>query len=421
MASACIKSLKKVFETERCEKKPLKTACLAVESGGTFKVTWVSMTLMRHLIERVLELTEAETSSPAPTAPPPGEGSEVELQALLESLQPRIRVYGVGGAGCNAIGRLSEEGLFENSYVTGYAINTDAQALLMSPIEEKVLIGRTARGRGAGGDPTKGEAAALESELALRRITNDTQLAIITAGMGGGSGTGAAGQIARLAKQQGAMTIAVVTYPFQSEGALRKQNAEWGLERLREHCDTILVIPNERLLEIEGVKDLPISSAFRVGDELLVRSITGVAELLTIDGMVNLDFEDLRSVINFGSGVAMIGLGAASGPGRAEAATMEALHSPLLDIDTSDARGALINVVGGANLTLGEAERCAKIIKDQISPHAQIIWGAAVKEELEEEIRVMLVLTGVKSEQIHGASENRQLRALRNQQIEFVN
>ena len=198
----------------------------------------------------------------------------------------------------------------------------------MSPIEEKVLIGRTARGRGAGGDPTKGEAAALESELALRRITNDTQLAIITAGMGGGSGTGAAGQIARLAKQQGAMTIAVVTYPFQSEGALRKQNAEWGLERLREHCDTILVIPNERLLEIEGVKDLPISSAFRVGDELLVRSITGVAELLTIDGMVNLDFEDLRSVINFGSGVAMIGLGAASGPGRAEAATMEALHSP---------------------------------------------------------------------------------------------
>ena len=169
-----------------------------------------------------------------------------------------------------------------------------------------------ARGRGAGGDPTKGEAAALESELALRRITNDTQLAIITAGMGGGSGTGAAGQIARLAKQQGAMTIAVVTYPFNSEGALRKQNAEWGLERLREHCDTILVIPNERLLEIEGVKDLPIGDAFRVGDELLVRSITGVAEMLTTDGMVNLDFEDLKSVIQFGSGVAMIGLGEAS-------------------------------------------------------------------------------------------------------------
>jgi cell division protein FtsZ len=376
---------------------------------------------MRHLIERVLELSDEEQSKISPNELPPGQGSEEELRALLESLQPRIRVYGAGGAGCNAINRLFEEGLFENSYVTGYAINTDAQALLMSPIEEKVLIGRTARGRGAGGDPTKGEAAALESEMVLRRITNVTQLAIITAGMGGGSGTGAAGHIARLAKQQGAMTIAVVTYPFKSEGSLRKQNAEWGLERLREHCDTILVIPNERLLEIEGVKDLPIASAFRVGDELLVRSITGVTELLTTDGMVNLDFEDLKAVIKSGSGVAMIGLGASKSANRAEEATLEALHSPLLELDTSDARGALINVVGGASLTLGEAEKCAQIIQEQVSPHAKIIWGAAVDESLGDEIRVMLVLTGVKSEQIHGSSENRQLRALRNKSIEFVN
>ena len=376
---------------------------------------------MRHLIERVLELSEEEQVKVSPNEIPPGQGSEEELQALLESLQPRIRVYGAGGAGCNAVSRLFEEGLFDNSYVTGYAINTDAQALLMSPLEEKVLIGRTARGRGAGGDPTKGEAAALESEMILRRITNDTQLAIITAGMGGGSGTGAAGHIARLAKQQGAMTIAVVTYPFRSEGSLRKQNAEWGLERLREHCDTILVIPNERLLEIEGVKDLPIASAFRVGDELLVRSITGVTELLTTDGMVNLDFEDLKAVIKSGSGVAMIGLGASSATNRAEEATLEALHSPLLELDTTDARGALINVVGGPNLTLGEAEKCAQIIQERISPHAKIIWGAAVDENIGDEIRVMLVLTGVKSEQIHGSSENRQLRALRNKSIEFVN
>ena len=376
---------------------------------------------MRHLIDRVLELSEEEQIKITPSDIPPGQGNEAELKALLESLQPRIRVYGAGGAGCNAVSRLSEEGLFDSSYVTGYAINTDAQALLMSPIEEKILIGRTARGRGAGGDPTKGEAAALESEMALRRVTNDTQLAIITAGMGGGSGTGAAGHIARLAKQQGAMTIAVVTYPFKSEGSLRKQNAEWGLERLREHCDTILVIPNERLLEIEGVKDLPIASAFRVGDELLVRSITGVTELLTTDGMVNLDFEDLKAVIKSGSGVAMIGLGASSATNRAEEATLEALHSPLLELDTSDARGALINVVGGPNLTLGEAEKCAQIIQEKISPHAKIIWGAAVDKELGDEIRVMLVLTGVKSEQIHGSSENRQIRALRNKSIEFVN
>ncbi|MBI19636.1 MAG: cell division protein FtsZ [Euryarchaeota archaeon] len=373
---------------------------------------------MRHLIERVLEVTEEERPVPVISE---GSDAETELQALLESLQPRIRVYGVGGAGCNAINRLNEEKLFENSYVDGYAINTDAQALLMSTIENKVLIGRTARGRGAGGDPTKGEAAALESENQLKKITDDTQLAIITAGMGGGSGTGAAGHIARLAKQQGAMTIAVVTYPFQSEGMLRRQNAEWGLERLREHCDTIIVIPNEKLLEIEGVKDLPLASAFRVGDELLVRSITGVAELLTTDGMVNLDFEDLRSVVNSGSGVAMIGLGSADGPGRARDATLEALHSPLLELDVTDARGALINVVGGASLTLGEAEECAQIIKEKISPHARIIWGAAVNEDLGEEVRVMLVLTGVKSEQIHGSSENRQLKNLKNRHIEFVN
>jgi len=382
---------------------------------------FANLASMRHLIDRVLELSEEEQVRITPSDIPPGQGNEEELKALLESLQPRIRVYGAGGAGCNAISRLAEEGLFDSSYVTGYAINTDAQALLMSPIEEKVLIGRTARGRGAGGDPTKGEAAALESEMVLRRITNDTQLAIITAGMGGGSGTGAAGHIARLAKQQGAMTIAVVTYPFKSEGSLRKQNAEWGLERLREHCDTILVIPNERLLEIEGVKDLPIASAFRVGDELLVRSITGVTELLTTDGMVNLDFEDLKAVIKSGSGVAMIGLGASSAANRAEDATLQALHSPLLDLDTSDARGALINVVGGPNLTLGEAEKCAQIIQDKISPHAKIIWGAAVDEDLGDEIRVMLVLTGVKSDQIHGSGENRQIRALRNKSIEFVN
>ena len=377
---------------------------------------------MRHLIERVLELTEEEQVAPM-EAPPSAEGhaTDEELRSLLESLQPRIGVYGVGGAGCNAANRLFDEGLFENTYVTGYAINTDAQALLMSSLDQKVLIGRTARGRGAGGDPTKGEAAALESEMALRQITSDTQLAIITAGMGGGSGTGAAGHVARLAKQQGALTIAVVTYPFNSEGKLRQQNAEWGLERLREFCDTIIVIPNERLLEIEDVRDLPLAMAFRVGDELLVRSIIGVTELLTIDGMVNLDFEDLRAVVQSGHGVAMIGLGSASGPGRAEAATQEALHSPLLDLDVSNARGALINVVGGPDLTLGEAERCAEMIQQQVAPTARIIWGAAVDDALGDELRVMLVLTGVKSDQIHGSNETQQLKALKHRNIEFVN
>ena len=377
---------------------------------------------MRHLIERVLSLQDDEVTTPV-TADSEDKLSadDEELRTLLETLKPRIRVYGMGGAGCNAIGRLQNENLFNNSYVTGYAINTDAQALLLANVEKKILIGRTARGRGAGGDPTKGETAAMESEHKLRQITDDTQLAIITAGMGGGSGTGAAAHIARLAKSQGALTIAVVTYPFKSEGTLRRQNAEWGLERLREYCDTIIVIPNERLLEIESVRDLPLAAAFRVGDELLVRTIRGVTDLLTCDGMVNLDYEDLKSVVQTGGGVSMIGIGSAKGANRAAQATLEALHSPLLEIDFSDARGALINVVGGPSLTLGEAEQCAQIIKDQISEHAKIIWGAAVEEDLKDEIRVMVVLTGVRSTQIYGNSENRQLNTLRNRSIEFVN
>ncbi|HIA90287.1 MAG TPA: cell division protein FtsZ [Candidatus Poseidoniales archaeon] len=377
---------------------------------------------MRHLIERVLSLQDDEVTTPVTTdSEDKLSADDEELRTLLESLKPRIRVYGMGGAGCNAIGRLQNENLFNNAYVTGYAINTDAQALLLANVEKKILIGRTARGRGAGGDPTKGEAAALESEHKLRQITDDTQLAIITAGMGGGSGTGAAAHIARLAKSQGALTIAVVTYPFKSEGTLRRQNAEWGLERLREHCDTIIVIPNERLLEIESVRDLPLAAAFRVGDELLVRTIRGVTDLLTCDGMVNLDYEDLKSVVQTGGGVSMIGIGSAKGANRAAQATLEALHSPLLEIDFSDARGALINVVGGSSLTLGEAEQCAQIIKDQISEHAKIIWGAAVEDDLKDEIRVMVVLTGVRSTQIYGNSENRQLNTLRNRSIEFVN
>jgi cell division protein FtsZ len=377
---------------------------------------------MRHLIERVLSLQDDEVTTPVTVdSEDKLSADDEELRTLLETLKPRIRVYGMGGAGCNAIGRLQNENLFNNSYVTGYAINTDAQALLLANVEKKILIGRTARGRGAGGDPTKGETAALESEHKLRQITDDTQLAIITAGMGGGSGTGAAAHIARLAKSQGALTIAVVTYPFKSEGTLRRQNAEWGLERLREYCDTIIVIPNERLLEIESVRDLPLAAAFRVGDELLVRTIRGVTDLLTCDGMVNLDYEDLKSVVQTGGGVSMIGIGSAKGANRAAQATLEALHSPLLEIDFSDARGALINVVGGPSLTLGEAEQCAQIIKDQISEHAKIIWGAAVEEDLKDEIRVMVVLTGVRSTQIYGNSENRQLNTLRNRSIEFVN
>ena len=276
------------------------------------------------------------------------------------------------------------------------------------------------RGLGAGAQIDIGQASADE---ALNDIVNHLQgcnMVFITAGMGGGTGTGSAHVVARLAKSSEALTIAVVSYPFLSEGAVRRQNAEWGLERLREVCDTVIVLPNERLLEVEGVRDLPLDAAFRVADELLMRSISGVSEMIAKEGVVNLDFQDLRSVMENGGGVAMIGLGEATVEEGAEKATEEALLSPLLDIDISDARGALVNVVGGSGLTLGEAEQCAKIIREKINPYARMIWGVTTDNSMGNEIRVLLVLTGVKSEQIHGASLHTQMRNLRSRTVEFV-
>lgn len=377
----------------------------------------IRLCFVKSIIDRVLELQEDEG---IPSAPIDTE-SDSELVQLLSSLQPRIRVFGCGGCGSNTVSRLEQEGLFDDTYVRGMAINTDAQHLLRVGVENKVLIGRTARGRGAGGDPEKGEQAAYESEISLKKEVDDCDLAFITAGLGGGTGTGSAHVVARLAKTAGALTIAVVSYPFLSEGALRRQNAEWGLERLREVCDTVVVLPNERLLEVEGVRDLPLDAAFRVADELLMRSISGVSEMIAKEGIVNLDFQDLRSVMENGGGVAMIGLGEANGSNRAEKATEEALHSPLLDIDISDARGALINVVGGPGLSLGDTEKCAKIIRDRINPYARIILGATTDQEMGDEIRVLLVLTGVKSEQIHGAALHTQMRNLKTRTVEFIN
>jgi len=374
---------------------------------------------MRHLIDRVLELQDDELETPGDDIPTSADDGE--LQNLLKSLQPRIRVFGCGGCGGNTVSRLDKAGLLDETSVSGYAVNTDAQHLLRIDVDNKILIGRTARGRGAGGDPEKGEKAAFESERTLIKTVEDCDLAFVTAGLGGGTGTGSAHVVARLAKEAGALTIAVVTYPFESEGTLRRQNAEWGLERLREVCDTVVVLPNERLLQVDGVRDLPIEAAFRVADELLMRSIAGVTELVTKEGLVNLDFEDLRAVMANGGGMAMIGLGESNGPDRAETATLEALDSPLLDIDVSDARGALVNVVGGASLTLGEAEACAQIIRERINPYARIIWGATVDDSMGSELRVMLVLTGVKSQQIFGAAAHQQLRTLANRTIEFVN
>ncbi len=338
-----------------------------------------------------------------------------DLEKVLHSLITRIKVFGCGGGGTNTITRLTEEDFGDVELV---AINTDAQHLLTAKVPHKVLIGRhLTRGLGAGALPQIGEEAATETEDDLRNAITGADMVFITCGLGGGTGTGSAPVIARLAREAGALTIAVCTLPFGVEGAVRMQNAEAGLARLRDVCDTVIVIPNDKLLEV--APRLPLAAAFRVADELLVRSIRGITEMITKPGLVNLDFADLKTIMKKG-GVAMIGLGESDGQDRATEAVMEALNSPLLEIDISDATGALVNVVGGNDMTLREAEAVVEEIYERINPDARIIWGTSVDPMLDRTIRVMLVITGVKSKQILGPSARRVEQKRKDIGLDFV-
>ena len=322
-----------------------------------------------------------------------------DSETVLHSLVTKIKVFGCGGGGSNTISRLAEEGMGDVELV---AMNTDAQHLLSAKVPHKMLIGRhLTRGLGAGALPQIGEEAAQETEEDIRQALSGADMCFITCGLGGGTGTGSAPVVARMAREAGALTIAVCTLPFSVEGAVRMENAEAGLARLRDVCDTVIVIPNDKLLEV--APRLPLHAAFKVADELLMRSIRGITEMITKPGLVNLDFADLKTIMKKG-GVAMIGLGESDGDDRATEAVMEALNSPLLDIDITDASGALVNVVGGQDMTLQEAERVVEEIYGRINPDARIIWGTSVNPALDRAIRVMLVITGVKSKQILGPS-----------------
>ena len=328
--------------------------------------------------------------------------ADQELLAVLESLKTNIKIIGCGGGGTNTIDRLAEVGIMGAEI---YAANTDAQHLLAVRAPHKILLGRrSTRGLGAGALPQVGEDAAKEVESELRNSLADAHMVFVTAGMGGGTGTGSAPFVAKLAKDMGALTVAVTTLPFRGEGNLRRQNAERGLERLRNAADTVIVIPNDKLLEI--CPRLALNAAFKVADEVLVRSIKGITELITKPGLVNLDFNDLKTIMK-GAGVAMIGLGEAEEDDRVEVAVNEAINSPMIDVDISGATGALVNVTGGDNMTISEAERVAEIIQSKISPDARIIWGATVDPSLHDAIRVMVVITGVKSKNIIGPQRER--------------
>ena len=353
---------------------------------------------MRSIVDEALARHEAMESA---GAAPVGEDVRVdhELEEILTKLKTNIKIIGLGGAGSNTIARIVEEGIIGAEL---YAANTDAQHLLSVRSPRKILLGRRAtRGLGAGALPQVGEEAAREAEEELAEILRGSDMVFVTCGLGGGTGTGASGIVARIAKDMGALTVAVVTLPFRGEGLLRMENAEWGLSRLREFADTVITIPNDKLLEL--VPRLSLNAAFKVADEVLMRSIKGLTEVVTRPGLVNLDFNDIKTIMK-GGGVAMIGLGESEAVGeeRALEAIEEALNSPLLEVDISNATGVLVNVTGGNDMTVSEAEKVAEEVQSRVSPNARIIWGAAVDPTIEHALKVMLVITGVKSKQILG-------------------
>ncbi len=323
-----------------------------------------------------------------------------DLEEALRQARAGIVAVGCGGAGGNTISRMMEVGI-EGAQTL--AINTDAQDLLYATADRKLLIGREATGGlGAGNDPSKGEEAAREDEEQLKEHLHKADLVFITCGLGGGTGTGSAPVVAEVAKRLGALTVAVVTLPFSVEGKRRSKNAEMGLRKLREVSDTVIVIPNDKLLKV--APDLPIPAAFKVADQLLMDSIKGITELITKPGLINLDFADLRTVLRDG-GVAMIGIGESDSENRADEAANEALNSPLLDVDITGASGALVNVTGSSDMSLDEAERIVGKVSEALDPEAQISWGAQVSDDLKKAVRVMVILSGVHSPYVLGPGE----------------
>lgn len=323
-----------------------------------------------------------------------------DLVEALEKSKTVIKVIGCGGSGTNTIQRIREEGIFG---AVLFALNTDAQHLLHVNVENRLLIGRkTTRGLGAGSIPQLGEKAAKENEEDIKAIIEDADMVFITCGLGGGTGTGAAPVVARLAQEAGALTISVVTTPFKAEGEIRMENTEFGLDKLCEYADTVIVIPNDKLLDV--APRLPLNEAFKVADTVLMRAVKGIAELITKPGLVNLDFADVRTVMQQG-GIAMIGLGESSAEDKAIDSVRKALNSPLLDVDISNAQSVLINVFGGEDMTVEEAEGALEEVHTRIDPAARIIWGVQICEELKNKIRTLLIVTGVKSEQIYGKRE----------------
>jgi len=307
------------------------------------------------------------------------------------SLSPaRIKVIGLGGGGSNAVSRMIQEQIMGVEFI---AANTDAQALAVAEAPVRIQLGeRTTRGLGAGGDNHFGQRAAEESRDELREAIVGSDMVFITAGMGGGTGTGSAPIVAEIAKQSGALTIAVVTKPFSFEGTHRTRTAEEGIAQLLGKVDTLIIIPNDRLLSMVD-KKAGVDVAFRLADDVLRHGVAAISEVITSPGIINLDFADVRAVMK-DAGPAWMSIGRGSGNNRAVDAAKEALASPLLDVSVSGAKGVLFNIVGGDNLTLYEVNQAAEVIKLAVDPEANIIFGVARDSAMDKEVRITLIATG---------------------------
>jgi cell division protein FtsZ len=312
-----------------------------------------------------------------------------------------IRVIGVGGGGSNAVNRMIRAEMMGVEFI---ALNTDAQALLQSDAPHKLRIGdKITRGLGAGGDPTIGERSAEEDSEKIAQALEGSDMVFITSGLGGGTGSGAAPVVAQIAKEQGALTIAVVTKPFTFEGAKRKLTAEKSAEALKSQVDTLITIPNDRLRDVVQ-KNTSILDAFRVVDDVLRQGVQGISDIITMPGLINLDFADVRAIMK-DAGSALMGIGRASGENRAVEAARQAIASPLLEVDIAGAQGILFNVTGGSNLSLYEVTEAAEEIRAAADPEANIIFGTSFNDRLGEEVSITVIATGFDGKR-HGSSSH---------------
>ncbi len=313
-----------------------------------------------------------------------------EYMGVSAESPAQIKVVGVGGGGQNAVNRMIADGVMGVEFIT---MNTDQQALMSSNAPVRVRIGeKVTRGLGAGSNPEQGEKAAEESADEIYSLLKGADMVFITCGMGGGTGTGAAPVVARIAKENGALTIGVVTRPFGFEGTPRQRASEQGIERLKEHVDTLIVIPNDRLLDIVP-KTASLTQAFRVADDVLRQGVQGISEVITVPGMINLDFADVRTIMSEG-GAALMAVGSAAGEGRARIAAEQAITSNLLDVTIDGARGILFNVTGGPDLSLFEVHEAASIIKNAAHPDCNVIFGAVLDEKMKDQVRITVIATG---------------------------